>query len=613
MFQLAWSYSKPINDVQPNTSEPVLPQICASAFHMWEEHCLECSPPECYQSCRLYIARVDQRCARFKYGISANRHFSGIEGFGAEIAFRRWGKLQTRWVSDPGLYRIDTLRAKVLSLNRTERFVSLTSSVLQSIDPRRRANGAFTLYLSKSFDHWARASGDSPSKPDGFLLVFYSPDDAIGAMFFELVVDGVVRFRRRVPIGFGWNISFFRWEELHTALTADGLARIWLENDQERTLVFTHAHVVSWADPHTASSFLTAVDSGGQPSTVESAAISPAAKVKCVVFDLDNTVWDGVIGDDGLSGVRVRSHMLKLIRDLDARGIICAVASKNDFKVAWSKICELGLQEHLLFPQIHWRPKSESIMAIAEAMNVGIDTLAFIDDNPSERSIVSLAHPSVRVYSDIEALDLLSRDEFDVPITNQSSSRRASYLAESTRIAHQKESGLDMNAFLRSSKLEMRVMSASRHMDRCHELLIRTNQFNLSGKRYSESEFRDLVKLGGCHCWWMADQFGDYGIVGVMRTSSFRDGVAVLDFVMSCRVAGKRAEETLIDSFLRKMMPEAPVFFPVVATGRNRPMIEKLLDLGAVQIEENGHNFLYVLQSKTVIMETPVMKVTIED
>lgn len=122
--------------------------------------------------------------------------------------------------------------------------------------------------------------------------------------------------------------------------------------------------------------------------------------VKCVVWDLDNTVWDGVLLEDG--DVKLRPGVVEVIRTLDGRGILHSIASRNDHDAAMAKLEEFGIAEYFLYPQITWDNKSDSIRVIAETINIGIDTLAFVDDQPFERDEVSYAHPQVLC---VDALD----------------------------------------------------------------------------------------------------------------------------------------------------------------------------------------------------------------
>src|SRR6185295_7764611 len=103
-------------------------------------------------------------------------------------------------------------------------------------------------------------------------------------------------------------------------------------------------------------------------------------KIKCVVWDLDNTMWNGILLEN--EAVALRPNVIELLRFFDERGILLSIASKNDEPSAWRRLEELGIANYFLYPQINWMPKSENIKVIAEQLNIGLDTFAFIDDNP---------------------------------------------------------------------------------------------------------------------------------------------------------------------------------------------------------------------------------------
>ena len=157
--------------------------------------------------------------------------------------------------------------------------------------------------------------------------------------------------------------------------------------------------------------------------------------MKCVVWDLDNTLWTGILADLGPDELTLAEGVRDMIDQLDERGILQSIASKNDHDDAWRVIEHLGLDQMFLHPAIHWGPKSESIRSIANALNIGVDTPAFIDDSEVERAQVKSELPQVRVYSELELDRLLGLDEFDVQPSAEGRRRRRSYLAEAERQA----------------------------------------------------------------------------------------------------------------------------------------------------------------------------------
>jgi FkbH-like protein len=147
-------------------------------------------------------------------------------------------------------------------------------------------------------------------------------------------------------------------------------------------------------------------------------------KVKCIVWDLDNTVWDGVLIEDGIDGVKLKPGIREVIEELDSRGILHSVASKNNHDDAMKALEAFGLAEYFLYPQVSWGPKSIGIQRIAKSIDIGIDTLLFVDDTPFERAEVSETVPEVRVMDALDFMRLPVLPECNVPVTAESRKRR---------------------------------------------------------------------------------------------------------------------------------------------------------------------------------------------
>jgi FkbH-like protein len=216
----------------------------------------------------------------------------------------------------------------------------------------------------------------------------------------------------------------------------------------------------------------------------------------------------------------------------------------------------LGLDDYFLYPQIHWEPKSGSIQQIAKSLNIGIDSLALVDDTAFERNQVSSVHPQVRTYDACEISNLLSRPEFDVPVTAESRNRRAMYKAEEKRTAMMEGSHADLVEFIRKSNLKIHVFAPKTEDEklRCYELVVRTNQLNMSGVKYTPEEFTAVLARPDHHnfAFTCADDFGSYGIVGYGQYRIEGETMIFTEFAMSCRVAGKFVESALFSYLLRQ-------------------------------------------------------------
>ncbi len=548
----------------------------------WQEHCLECSPPQCYQSCSLFVARSDQKCARFVYGIVPNRSFQGLLDFGADIRFRRWAKLETRFFN-AALEPNQLLRMSAIDAGLTKG-VGLTSSALVQLSPHRRLSGAFALMREKAFKALPTKSVDF--ELDKFVLECFSPEKES----FRLILEhwnGELKFRHAFQIDPGPNHHGVPAELFGTGPLAGKLS-LYPENNLECRLIFTWLDFVKFKAER-------------KPETLVSTPLKrePASKLKCVVWDLDNTLWTGILVEDTGSRIQLRTDAVDLVKELDRRGILQSVVSKNHFDEAWGVITRLGLEEYFLYPQINWDPKSTNVARVADALNINLDTLALIDDSQFEREEVRNVFPQVRVFSEANLSSLLSRPEFDLPITELSGKRRQSYITEMKRERERDDASSDYEGFLRSCNMRLRIFVPleTAHRLRCLELIQRANQLNLSTRRYGNADFQALLHTPGMLCVALecSDKFGEYGIVGFAAIDERNDPPVLQDLVLSCRVAQKRVEQTFLEwlSVREYQRGMRTLRADLVKTERNTPLLQVFDSLPfALHEERNGHTLM---------------------
>lgn len=274
-----------------------------------------------------------------------------------------------------------------------------------------------------------------------------------------------------------------------------------------------------------------------------------ARSVKCVVWDLDNTLWDGTLLEGGVTGLR--PGVLQAMRTLDQRGILQSVASKNDHALALAKLEELGVAEYFLYPQIHWGAKSGSMERIAKDINIGLDTLAFIDDQAFEREEVSYALPQLLCLDVAEIDDMPARPEFNPRfVTEDSARRRAMYRADITRKAVEEHFEGPQDAFLSSLEMHLSIAPAREEdLKRAEELTLRTNQLNTTGYTYSHDEL-NFFRQSGQHRLLIADledKYGTYGKIGLVLIETREDAWMVKLLLMSCRVMARGVGTVLIN------------------------------------------------------------------
>lgn len=303
--------------------------------------------------------------------------------------------------------------------------------------------------------------------------------------------------------------------------------------------------------------------------------------IKVLVWDLDNTLWDGTIleGD----AVRLRPGVKEALATLDARGILQSVASKNDPEVAWEKLKELGVAEYFLYPQIGWNAKSGGIEKIAESINIGLDAVAFIDDQPFERDEVSSRLPQVMTLDASELNGLIERPEL-IPrfITDESAIRRKMYQADIERNRTEEDYSGPQEEFLAGLGMRFTVAPAEQEdLKRAEELTVRTNQLNTTGETYSYDEL-DAFRRSPDHLLLVAslvDRYGTYGKIGLalIEKGPEDEGGKIWTLkllLMSCRVMA-RGVGTILLHHIMELAREAGARLQaeVRSTGRNRMML----------------------------------------
>ncbi|AUS80794.1 hypothetical protein C1701_23335 [Actinoalloteichus sp. AHMU CJ021] len=260
--------------------------------------------------------------------------------------------------------------------------------------------------------------------------------------------------------------------------------------------------------------------------------------VKCLVWDLDNTLWRGILLEDG--DVSVSGEILEVVQALDARGILQAVASKNDHDHAWARLERLGIAEYFVLAVIGWGPKSRSVRSIAERLNFAHHTIAFVDDQPTERAEVAFHLPDVRCYPAEEATSFPALSEFTPRSTTvDSARRRAMVQAQFRREAERSEfAGPDVE-FLRTLDLDLRLCRATEsELSRVEELTLRTSQMNATGVHYSDESLRDLLddENHDVLVATLSDRFGTHGAISVVLLERHLTAWHLKLLATSCRV-----------------------------------------------------------------------------
>ncbi len=292
-----------------------------------------------------------------------------------------------------------------------------------------------------------------------------------------------------------------------------------------------------------------------------------AASKKCLVLDLDGTLWGGVVADDGVDGIRLGSgsdgeayvDFQRYLRQLRGRGILLAVCSKNEEAAAKAPFLnhpdmQLKLSDIAAF-KANWRDKASNIKDIAAELNLGLDSFVFVYDNPVERALVRSLIPEVAVlelpqYPADFVVALCDGGFFEVSTFSGEDRARTEYYQADRARAESKGSFSDLSGFLASLDMEMTAAGFDDfNLPRVAQLINKSNQFHPTGKRYTEGELAAMRADSGrvCRCYRLKDRFGDNGLISAFILAAAGGGVLEIDtWVMSCRVLSRGVEEYVL-------------------------------------------------------------------
>jgi FkbH-like protein len=565
-------------------------KVVARTLLPWGEHCTECVWPTCYRSCDLYSAREDGRCRRFVNGMVRVDCPGAANSYLLKIRFKRWGKL---WA--PGNVRL----FPIAQADRRELFDhNIGSRLYQLHVPAPVRKFATTKRYS-----WKRRMAingrPSPEAPDLFVIECYNPgerevsfsltmrpsDDQTRVPYQKLVQISPGFHRECIPVR-----EITRVLDLNTQFSVDLIPNEILD---DTPLFF---------------GLLDFVRTTAKPCTK----IGKPQSVKCIVWDLDHTLWSGVLVEDGPEQLTLKPGIVDVIKELDRRGILHSVASKNDYDEAMAVLKTLGLDDYFLHPQISWAPKSEALKAIARKLNIGIDTLLLIDDSDFELAQVQSVCPTVRVLVADRYRELPELPDCTVSVTTESSNRRKLYQEEAVR--EHSEGGFDGDyfAFLRDCKLEMQIdLLSPANLERVHELTQRTNQMKFSGNRYDRILLEQIAATPHLDAYVIAccDRFGSYGIVGFSLVDSRVPHMT--DLAFSCRVQSKRVEHAFLAYLLRKYIKATGKDFwaDYRQTSRNAPSGRVFQDVGMEEVREQSGLTSLVFRHGRIIPDDGVIHI----
>lgn len=331
---------------------------------------------------------------------------------------------------------------------------------------------------------------------------------------------------------------------------------------------------------------------------------------KVIALDCDNTLWQGICGEDGPQGVVLdpaRRALHEFMLAQREAGVLLAMASKNneeDVLETFHAHPEMPLRpEHFTAWRINWRSKAENLAEMAEELNLGLDSFIFIDDNPKEAAEVAEGVPEVLALTLPFAIEEMPRYlehvwAFDHPVVTREDRNRSASYAQQQEFGEERRRASSLADFL--AKLDLRVTVSELQpdtVDRVAQLTQRTNQFNCTTVRRTAPEIRALLDQGRLECRTVdvSDRFGHYGLVGVMLFHRTAEEIAVDTLLLSCRALGRGVEHRML-AWLGKLAKDAglkTVSVPFHPTPKNLPALEFLQSTGKAWRTETASGLVF--------------------
>ena len=333
---------------------------------------------------------------------------------------------------------------------------------------------------------------------------------------------------------------------------------------------------------------------------------------KCIVLDLDDTLWGGIVGELGATNIHLGpgypgvafQNFQRALLDFYNRGIILAINSKNnagDVKEVFKKNKHMILKENNFASiKVNWENKAENLIEISKELNIGLDSMVFIDNDPLNRELIREKLPEVLVPDFSVSPEEFTKTLFSLDVFNQLAITKEDKLKGKMILAerHRKvlsESIGDINEYI--SKLNISIEASINDADllpRLSQLTLKTNQFNLTTKRYNEKEMNDLLKSGALIISGsMIDKFGQYGTV-ILAIIDTKGKEASLDsFLMSCRAMGRGVEYRFLDAVIKKLKDKKILSLRAsfIPTAKNQPTKKLLADMN-LKSKGKGEYFL---------------------
>ena len=355
---------------------------------------------------------------------------------------------------------------------------------------------------------------------------------------------------------------------------------------------------------------------------------------KCLVLDLDNTCWGGVIGDDGIDGIVIGKETAlaesftsfqMYVKELRQRGITLAVCSKNDFENAKEGFDHpetvLKFSDFTVF-KANWTDKYLNILDIAKELNIGIDSIVFIDDNPVERELVSSQLSNITVPNigeNIESfIEYIDKNGYFEPVTLiDDDINRNRYYEDNKKRTLDEASFKSYDDFLLSLKMTASIkIFSSLYLDRITQLTNKTNQFNLTTKRYTAgeikniSESKDYLKIYGK----LSDKYGDNGLIAIIIGNIKSNKCHIDLFLMSCRILKRGMEFAMLDELIKQCSEKEinEIIGYYYKTAKNSMVSDLYNQLGFVLVDSHDYESIWKLNIKNYKNKNKIIRIVNE-
>lgn len=340
---------------------------------------------------------------------------------------------------------------------------------------------------------------------------------------------------------------------------------------------------------------------------------------KLLILDLDNTLWGGVVGEDGIQKIQLGQDGIgeafvdfqKKIKNLSKQGLLLAIASKNNYKDGIDAINKhksmILKKDDFAAIKISWNEKSDSIKEISRDLMLGMDSFVFWDDNPIERDKVKKLCPEVKVVTPpedvsdwidhIENIDFL----YKTHLTNEDKVKSNQYKIRSKFVDDLKKNKNDLDNLISKLKIKSKFIGINQsNLARAEQLCAKTNQFNLTTKRYNSKQIYEMSKSKKniCNLVSMKDVYGDHGIIAMYNVQINKNNAKLDLFLMSCRILGRKLENSIIDYIIKKLkkLRIKKLYAEFIPTNKNILCKEFLPEYGFIEHKKNKNSQEFFLE-----------------